>query len=147
MNISFRTFSDSSPKSLGFSFFNGFDLVSLNFDAGLENHFLPGSISPYWGGFFSLGLISLMSTVDANNWSQNITTQLSAGGLFGVEIFIFDFLSLFAEYSLSATLNANTTSNSIEGFVETTAEYEHTLDIGLGNESRIGIVIYFWRKD
>lgn len=98
----------------------------------LEYHFIEGLVSPYLGGFFNGGWKK------SGDYSMEI--PLSVGAIAGVEVFVFEWLSLFAEYNLAVNVNFVTytaTSQSV---------YDYTIDTGMGNEGKIGIVMYFLRK-
>ena len=75
-----------------------------------------------------------------------VTLPFSLGGLAGIEIFIFDFLSVFVEYNLAFTLNVNINTTSVSGVATTNGSYDFNLNLGMGNQSKIGVVIYFVRK-
>ena len=82
-----------------------FNPFSLTLGAVLEKHILPGPVSLYWGPCLEMGVTILNNRFDADNWTQNIAWELlSAGGVFGIELFIFEFLSVFVEYQLALTL-------------------------------------------
>ena len=119
---------------------------SISAEVALEKHFISGLISPYWGGLMEVGYTSLTNKVDADNWTQAITIPLSLGGIFGIELFIFEFLSLFVEYNLKLSLALNISKSSLAGAVSTTNEYTYNLNLGMGNNSMIGIVIYLTRR-
>jgi len=124
-----------------------FSPFSISAGAAFEKHFISGPISPYWGGLLEVGYTSLKNEFDADNWDQSITVPLSLGGILGIELFVFEFLSLFVEYNLKVALAVNINKSSIAGSVSTEKEYSYNLDIGMGNSSMIGIVIYFARKE
>ena len=65
------------------------------------------------------------------------------GAVLGVEFFILEFLSIFAEYNLSFNGTISSTSTSVAGNVtKTNPELNFTIDSGIGNNSSLGIVIY-----
>jgi hypothetical protein len=96
-----------------------------------EYHLAPGPVSPYVGGFLQAGYMQQSNTLSV--------VPITVGALAGVEVFVFDFLSLFAEYSLSLTVTATTDLQSSQ----TTVDY--LVQTGVGNGSKLGIVIYFTR--
>jgi hypothetical protein len=124
------------------------DPFSLTIGAVLEKHVLPGPVSVYWGPSARMGFTTLfLDKTDADNWSQLLTWEvLSAGIVGGIELFLFDFLSVFVEYNLALTLNMNFNRVSTARSVNTTAELAYNLDLGLGNSTMFGIVVYFIRK-
>jgi hypothetical protein len=64
----------------------------------------------------------------------------------GVELFIFDFLSVFAEYNLAISLAMNIERVSSAGSISATGEFAYNMDLGMGNNAKIGIVVYLRRK-
>jgi hypothetical protein len=103
-------------------------------DLGLtvEYHLVPGPVSPYVGASITGGYIT----------QTNISSTLSfsAGAVAGVEVFILDFLSVFAEYSLVASLTNTTDLQS------TQSTFDYLVNTAMGNSAQIGIVIYFMRS-
>jgi hypothetical protein len=126
----------------------GFDPFSLTLGAVLERHVLPGPLSVYWGPSVRMGFTTIfLDKTDANNWNQLITWEiLSAGVVCGIELFIFDFLSIFAEYNLAVTLGMDFEIASVAGSLSSTSVFTYKLDLGLGNNAMLGIVVYFTRK-
>ena len=98
----------------------------------LENHFMTGAISPYYGAFAEVGY----------NTQPEVITMIpfAVGGIVGVEIYILDFLSVFAEYAISAdfayTMNLGTALNT----------FDYSVDAKMGNDSMIGVIVYFQRE-
>jgi len=123
----------------------GFNPFSITLGATLEKHFLPGPISPYWGVFATVGY-TLATEINADGWTRRTVFPFTVGGLLGIEIFIFDFLSIFVEYGLPLELGINTTQTSVAGSVSSSSEFVYKVDLGLSNQSMIGIVIYLTRK-
>ena len=66
----------------------------------VEYHFIPGPVSPYVGASVSLGYMT----------QSNVTSAVtgSLGAVAGIEVFILDFLSVFAEYEVAADLTDTT---------------------------------------
>ena len=84
--------------------------------AGLEYHFLPRKVSPY---------IGLLGGTRIRTGTQN-DVAIYAGGLLGAELFLLDYLSFYAEYSLMVTID----------------EPNFSIDLGIGNGSQVGVIIY-----
>jgi hypothetical protein len=123
-----------------------FNPFSITLGAALEKHFLPGPISPYWGVFAELGFTRLRTEIDADNWSQQLTYPLTFGALLGIEIFVFNFLSLFVEFGLPVMLGIDATDESVAGSVTHSSKFLYNVDLGLANQSMIGVVIYIMRR-
>jgi hypothetical protein len=108
------------------------DSFSLNAGAAIQYQLLPGSsVAPYIGGSVGGGY---MRQGDALSM-----VVLSAGALAGVEIFLFDFLSVFAEYAITADFTLSTDISTSQ------TTFDYLVDTGMGNNSKLGIVIYFMR--
>ena len=88
---------------------------NMNLAAAMEYHFKPDIISPYVGG-----LISTRWVID-----QAFALDFCFGGLGGVEVQVYRNFSVYGEYSILFTIDDN-------GF-----------DINLGNNARVGAIIYF----
>ena len=74
------------------------------------------------------------------NWNRQIDLPVSLGMLLGIEVFLTDYLSFFAEYALTlAYTNSFLSSSSADDETITNL----TLLTDLGNSGKIGIVIYF----
>jgi len=94
-------------------------------------HILPAPISPYVGGTIGGGYVY------QGNVSSAVTFSL--GVIAGVEAYILDFLSVFAEYAVTAELTHTTDLLS----AQRTLDYLVTTK--MGNNAKLGIVIYFMR--
>lgn len=99
----------------------------------LEKHLVTGAISPYWGGFVNAGYSHQTGVISA--------VPVSLGAMAGVEVFLFDFLSIFAEYCLAADLSL------IIDHTSSTTTFDYVIDTRMGNDSRIGIVFYLQRME
>lgn len=129
-------------------FNTGINPFSLSLGAVLERHFLPGPLSVYCGPSLETGFTISTNKIDSNNWTQNIALPLlTVGGVFGFEIFIFDFLSVFLEYQAALALGLNIDRISTAGSVSSTTEFTYKFDVGLGNSGMIGIVFYLMRRE
>jgi hypothetical protein len=92
--------------------------VNFGMSAACEYHFITGPVSPYAGALAGIEILS-DSTATAADYHL--------GGIFGVELSPLDFLSLYVEYSLTAT------------FRETGTE----VDLGKNHLPTFGAVFYF----
>lgn len=125
----------------------GINPFSLTLGLVLEMHFLPGPVSVYWGPSLQTGFTILTNKIDADNWSQVTGIEMfTAGAVCGIELFIFDFLSIFVEYQLAINLGLNIYRTSLDGVVSSNTEFTYKLDLGLGNNTMIGVVFYLMRK-
>ncbi len=104
---------------------------SVTAGAALQRYMLTGTVRPYVGGSFTLGYMSQSQVI-------SIAT-LSLGAIAGAEVFLLDFLSIFAEYAITADLALSTDLQTSQ------TTFDYLVDTGMGNNSRIGIVIYFLR--
>jgi hypothetical protein len=109
----------------------------------LEYHLATGLVSPYLGAYLSSGVTTQRTEIDDENWTEFLTIPTSAGALFGAEVWVFDFLSAFVEYSLGLELVFDKTTESVGGDRSSESEWDYLIGTGLGNEGRIGLVVYF----
>ena len=107
------------------------DSFSLKIGATAEHHLTPEPVSLYIGGSASGGYM--------NQGGAFSSVVVSVGALAGVEYFPLKFLSLFIEYALTADFTWTTDLSS------SLTTFDYLVDTRLGNDSRIGIVIYFLR--
>lgn len=135
---------NAAVRFLGDVFYsNSSNTFSSTLGVTYEKHFKPNRVSPYWGGFIEAGYISQKTETDSDNWTKNVSVPISAGAVLGAEFFILEFLSVFAEYTLSFTGTITTASTSVGGNVtETDPEFNYSIDSGIGNDSKLGIIIY-----
>jgi hypothetical protein len=124
----------------------GFSPVSVSLQGAFEKHFWLPPVSPYWGGLAEVGFTSLTNRVDEDNWTQYTVVPVSLGAVAGIEIFLFEFLSVFVEYELRVEFAGTVTKSSVAGTLTSDTDFSYKLDLGLGNSSMIGIVIYFLRR-
>ena len=123
------------------------DPFSISLGGVLEKHLWPGPLSLYWGPAVETGYTTiLLFKTDDDNWSRTHTVPLSLGCVFGVELFVFRFLSVFVEYQGAVELGLTTTSTSTAGSVTSSTEFTYALDVGMGNNAMFGIVIYLMRR-
>ena len=103
----------------------------INAGATGEYHLVPGTVSPYVGGYAVLGYMRQNDSIAA--------VPFSLGVVAGVEVFIFDFLSIFAEYTLAFDFIV---TNDLQTSQTT---FDYLVDTRIGNSSKIGIVVYLMR--
>ena len=124
-------------------FSNSLSTYSGTLGITYENHIRPGKISPYWGGFIQGGYISQTTKLDSENWTKDDTIPVSGGLILGVEVFVLEYLSFFAEYgaTFDGTIQYKTTD--VAG-AETkwNPQFNNNFDTGIGNDAKLGITIY-----
>ena len=126
---------------------NSLNSFSGDIGIGLEYHLKEASISPYIGVSAGLGYMSSKKVEVNEDYTLRKDFTIYGAPIFGVEIFLFDFLSVFAEYGLKFKHNKITREQKTGS--ETTTEEIKSIEIksDLGNNSKIGIVVYFSRVD
>jgi hypothetical protein len=117
---------------IDFAFNKSAQSFAIGAGTTFEYHPLSGPISPYMGASVGLGYDTQSNVASA--------VTFSLGALAGVEVFIFDFLSVFAEYSLAADL-INTTD-----LQTSQSTFDSLITTRMGNNAQIGVVIYFLRS-
>jgi hypothetical protein len=106
--------------------------LGVDLGATAEYYLVPGPISLYIGGLVSGGYIVAGST--------SSTVSFSLGAIAGVEVFIMDFISVFAEYELAADFSNTTDLQSSQ------STFDYLVSTRMGNNAKLGIVIYFMRS-
>ena len=127
---------------IDFSFSSSTNKMIVGRDLALEKHLRTGKISPYWGVFFHIAYESEKFESDPDNWSKLIEYPISTGAILGVEVFLMDFLSFFVEYNLALQFVGVTNQQSVAGVVTESTTWNYSLSTGIGNNSKLGIVIY-----
>jgi hypothetical protein len=94
-----------------------------------EFHLTPDPLSFYWGAVANAGFSSQPGSVSV--------LSLSLGAIAGIEVFPLEFLSIFVEYCLEAGITVT--------WAGAAPEIVFMSDAGMGNDGRIGIVLYFLR--
>jgi hypothetical protein len=105
---------------------------NVNGSFAVEYHLIPGPVSPYVGGIVGIGW--------ARQEGMTSMVPLTAGAIAGVEVFLLDFLSVYAEYNLTADLTF------VQDLQTQNWSSSLLLDSKVGNNARLGIVIYFMRQ-
>jgi hypothetical protein len=116
----------------------------LDFNLGLtyEKPLFTGRVSPYWAINSIFAYSQERSEIDPDNWMKLKGFSAGVGGVLGVELFILDFLSIFAEYELSASVAWSFTSRSLDGTVSESSSTNFNAATGLGNSGSLGLVVY-----
>ncbi len=130
--------------SLDFSYSDSSSTWVFNLGNSIERHLIEGRVSPYIGVLLDVGFIRYKTEIDADNWTKVTAIPWSTGPIFGIEVTIFNYLSLFAEYSMTISYTRNITQQSVAGVVTKDSDGDFSAEIGIGNESKIGIVLYFY---
>lgn len=137
-------FPDFSLRFMGdFGYSSSTDIISFDLGASIEKPFRDGRISPYIGGGILAGIENERVEIDADNWTTQLTIPFEASGYLGVEFFLLEFLSVFAEYEVALRFNSIKVSESINGTVTDTSNWNWDVNTGIGNSGRLGFVIYF----
>ncbi len=125
---------------------NNSTAFSLDVGTSFEYHLVKGALSPYFGGFLSTGYATQKEEISGDTWTLLRIFPISFGPLFGIEIFPADFLSIFLEYALVFQYNLITIETSISGSVTRERTDEFSINTALGNNAKLGIIIYFIRS-
>ena len=128
-------------------------LLSLNYESGnnvfnsrigfaLEKPFFTGRIAPYWGVSLTSGLTIDKDEYSGDDWRKTRTISADISAILGTEVYIFEFLSFFAEYKLGAGFSSVNTTQEISGNRTENSAINYNIGTELGNEASIGVVIY-----
>ena len=126
---------------------SGSRLSSLSIMRAQEQHlseigFEKLDISPYYGWFASVGYIRQRFLVDEENHINDMTFPITGGPIIGAELFLFEFLSIFAEYQLALEFDILLNRVTIAGTSVNNWGLDVLIDTKMGNSSRLGVVLY-----
>ena len=119
------------------------DFFSTSLGSAIEYHFVDDIISPYIGGEITGGYIYQKDESDPDNWEKTTTFPLNINSIVGVELYVKEYISFFAEYSIGFEYNSTETVTSTNGTEQTSDESNYIINTGLGNSGKIGVTIYF----
>ena len=107
-----------------------------------ERPFFPGRVTPFWGLVADVVFSGERVELDAENYTQTRVLAGAAGFVLGIEVLIFDFLSVFGEYQLSLDVSRTSVEQAVAATVTEDSSTNFFAGAGLGNEGAIGLVIY-----
>ena len=117
-------------------------LFSSSLGVAREYHIYPSRLSPYYGWSVHTGCIY---KEDEAYDRTEIVLPFNASAIFGIEWFLNDYISLFAEYALGMEYSFTSVKSSVLGNEQNSS---FIINTGLGNQQKIGLTIYFnERKD
>lgn len=122
------------------------DEFVTNMGITYEKPFFPGRVSPYWGIAGKLGLNLDKDEYDADNWVNTTTVTGNLSAVFGTEVYIFEFLSVFAEYNLGTSVSWAKVVQSSSGTETESTTTNFSIGTELGNEASLGMVIYLEKR-
>ena len=127
---------------LDFGYSSAYNAYEVGVGILYQRPFLIGRIEPYWGSFADFHYERERIDTDIDNFMQVGTLKTTAGGVLGLELFIFDFISVFAEYQLSLGLGWTTVQQSIDGTLTENNSMNYIAGVDVGNDASLGLVIY-----
>ncbi len=110
------------------------EVLDTTIGVALEKPFFTGRVTPFWGFSLEGGYVE-----DEGDMFDSTTLSAKIAALLGVEVYILEFLSVFAEYELGASVSRVEVDQDSGGGSDST---NHAFGTGLGNDASIGIVIY-----
>ena len=127
--------------SLGGEYHAGTETLDLSGYTSVEFPLLIGPVVPYWGS--SLKASYKLEQITTNDdWNRNADIAGYIGAFLGVEYFLLEHLSFFAEYELSLGLTRSVQSQNVGGEITETASTDWQIVTALGNNAMIGVVLY-----
>jgi opacity protein-like surface antigen len=103
-----------------------------------------GPASLYAGAFAEFSHSESKTTVDADDWTTSVASELGFGPLVGVELALLPNLSVFLDYELAFDFSFPSEIVSAGGTVtRNDEEVERLFATRLGNSALIGICVYF----
>ncbi|WP_319562184.1 hypothetical protein [Marispirochaeta sp.] len=125
---------------------SGADLFEMDLGLTYEKPFFTGRVAPYWGVAVNGGYSLDRDEYDSDNWNEYSDFIGGLSAIFGTEVYIFDFLSLFAEYSIGFSISRATVTQKSSGVESDDTTINYNIGTGLGNAASIGIVIYLEKQ-
>jgi hypothetical protein len=119
-------------SNLDFQINGASNAFSISVGVTGEYHIIEGPISPYVGVSGQIGYAA----------QQGVLSMIPAsiGAVIGAEIFVLDFLSVFAEYGLSADLSLTSNLQTSQ------TTFDYLIHTHMGNNSKIGVVLWVMRS-
>ena len=130
---------------LSYQYINNSRSTSIALGNSVEYHLFDSRLSPYTGGVLNLEYVKSRSEVDELNWTEYKVTTLTLGPVFGLEYVACDFLSFFVEYEILLKFISDRSRTSSGGVITETGGNDFRVQSGLGNDAKIGMIIYFTR--
>ena len=130
-------FSLRTLLSLGYD--SSTEVLDTTVGVALEKPFFTGRVTPFWGFSVEGGYVE-----DEGETFDSTTLTGKFSALLGVEVYILEFLSVFAEYELGASVSRVEVDQDAGGGSDST---NHAFGTGLGNDASIGIVIYLEKHE
>ena len=128
--------------SAGAGYIGADSRLEITAGAVYEKPFYTGRVTPYWGGVLLAGYSREGAENDSDYWEIIQGFEASLGGILGVEFFLMDYLSVFAEYELAAGLAWSQVSRNAGGTLTKNGTTNFTAATGLGNNASLGVVVY-----
>jgi len=122
---------------------------SFNVSTGVsvEVPFVEGRVQPYWGALLDGSFASEQTESSDGDKSETTVVGGSLGPLIGVEVSVFQFLSLFAEYTLAFRIAHTSVEQEAGGVSSSDESTNYELGTELGNTGALGIVVYLVPAD
>lgn len=128
-------------------------LVSLEYESGNDlfestvglaymQPFFSGGVYPYWGVSLIGGYSFDRDEFDSQNWTETRALTAELAAIFGAELFLLKFLSVFAEYKLGISFSRSQVNQGSNGLETETLKKNFRIGTDLGNEASIGVVLY-----
>jgi hypothetical protein len=83
--------------------------------------------------------------MDSSSWVKVKSIPISVGPVLGVEVAISPFFTIFAEYGVTIEYIQTTVTQYTDTTEIQDKESNFNVNTGLGNEAKLGVVIYFNR--
>jgi opacity protein-like surface antigen len=127
--------------------------TTIGLGGAFEYHMVVGKLSPYFGGGFGFSTTSSeekspypnggSQTVKKDDPAYNAGTNLSLYALLGVEYFIYDNVSLAAEYRLGFNSLSRADYSITSGGITSTTKMGSSTSIGTGSQGLFTLAFYW----
>jgi len=122
------------------------DEFDTNIGVTYERPFFSGRVSPYWGVAVKGGYNLEKDETDSDNWMDTNVLTAHLAFVFGTEVYLSEFLSVFAEYNLGGAVSRTKVVQSSSGTETENKSTNFSIGTELGNEASLGVVIYLEKR-
>lgn len=115
------------------------NIIDVGLGYARERHLASGIAQPYVG-FTARTQLVLRVTNPDSGLLIDASLPIAAGPILGVELRPAEFLGIFAEYELVGSISVDVTGIGGES---SQSDFDFFIDAAMGNQGRIGVVVYF----
>ncbi len=126
--------------SIGGGYESGNNVFAITGSFSAVVPIIKGRVIPYWGGVFSIDFSHSGNVLGSSVYTNMLTSKI--GGVLGVEFFLHEYVSIFAEYELVAGVSRSVVRQNINNNLVGDPAVNFMIGSDLGNNSSIGVTVY-----